>query len=150
VSLPQNLGGWTFVVGAGTSAEAVIGAGPQVAVPFERLQLQLPVTGINAVDKALGVIGSTVNRFVDRVISATQGSRSIPFGAGGTVCLAVNFTNGQKITIGHRLGTSAVSILFGCPTTGALASGTFSADANNIYITPSATWIGDVFLLIHA
>jgi hypothetical protein len=55
------------------------------------------------------------------------------------------------VKLAHRLGTSAVSVLFGVPEyPGGPANGAFTADSENVYIVAGATWTGDVFLLAHA
>jgi hypothetical protein len=132
--VPKSLGGWTFVRNVGTSRQQLV---VQTAIPFERLQVRTPEDLVSAFD-----------RFVDRVISATHGSRSIPFGAGGTVLEQVSFVNGAVQVIPHRLGTASVRGIFGIPSTGAAPAATMTADAQNVTITPSATWTGDVYLLV--
>jgi hypothetical protein len=139
MSIPLTLRGWTFVTGAGTSAEAIAASGPQVAVPFERLQM--------APSTLLAGVISVFNRFVDRVDSATRGSRSYPFGAGGTVLVAASFTSGQTLTAAHRLGTANVSPLGWCRSgTAGFGSFAVSSDGNSVIFTPNATFVADVFI----
>jgi hypothetical protein len=140
VSLPKSLGGWTFVRNGGTAAEAVVGAGEQVAVPFERLQ----ASGLDV--KSLV---SLFNRFVDNVIRATRGARSYPFGAAGTVFQAVSFVSGKPIKLAHRLGTASLSAIFSVTTTpGTVPDAYVAFDANYATFTPSTSWVGDVYILV--
>ena len=142
VSLPKSLGGWTFVRNAGTPAEAIVGTGEQTAVPFERLQ---------ATAKDLAGLVSLFNRFVDNVIRATRGARSIPFGAGGTVLLDVNFVAGVTLVVPHRLGTASLFAIFGVTTTpGAVPDASVSFDANNATFVPGTSWRGPVVILVTA
>lgn len=146
VALPQTLRGWTFVQDPGLPSEAVIGT--QTAVPFERLQ----VTGLTA-PPPLGTVISVFNRFVDRVISATLGSRSVPFGAGGTVLVACSFTSGVPLTVAHRLGTANVSPIGwsrGPASLGVAGFGSFtvSPDGGSVVLNPITTFVADVFITV--
>lgn len=146
MAIPQTLRGWTFVQNAGTPSEAIVGAGTQTAVPFERLQSQ--ITG--AEEKGpLKTLVATFNKFVDRVISATLGSRSIPFGAGGTVLLAVQFTAGKTLKVAHRLGTTNVNAMGWCRS-GASGYGSYalSSDGASIIFTPNTSFVADVYITV--
>ena len=134
MTLPA-LKGWTFVSNVGATSQAIV---TKTSVPFERLQ----ATGVKTVEDLV----SLFNRFVDRVISATTGSRSVPFGAGGTVLVGVSFVAGTPQSLPHRLDTPNVHAIFGVPSAGvALAS--FSADAKNATFVPSTNFTCDVYLL---
>lgn len=137
MSIPQTLRGWTFVTNPGTASEAVSKA--QTAVPFDRPQI-----------KSLDDIVTVFNRFVQSVAAATLGARSVPFGAGGTVLLGAKFTSGQTLMVPHRLGTAACSAIFACPTAGAAPAAVASFDANVARFAATATWTGDVYILVTA
>lgn len=139
--IPQTLRGWTFVSGAGTSNEKIVASGTQTAVPFERLKVPS--------DGPLKPVADVINRFIDRAISATLGSRSVPFGAGGTVLLAVAFTAGQTLTVAHRLDTSFVNAIGWCRS-GLSGYGGYSvsSDGARITFTPNTTFVADVYITV--
>ena len=135
MTLPQSIKGWTFVNTDGTIVT-------QTAVPFERIQ---------AIESG-GVKGlvSAFNRFVDRTISATQGSRSVPFGAGGVVVLGVVASYGTTKTISHRLGTSNLSAFWGATSLGGLPIAKVTFDVVNVTIVPGGDFTAPLFITVNA
>lgn len=139
--IPQSLSGWTFVDYSQGGNGRIVGSGPQLATPFERLQAAATLT-------LPGMI-SLVNRFVDRVISATLGSRSIPFGAGGTIAINVTLPSSGQVKIPHMLQTSSVMVFASVGQGGATPAFVASADVNNVTLTMSSSGTCNLLFLVH-
>lgn len=124
--------GWTFVRGAETITKT--------AMPY--LRRALP----KGTDLA-GVV-EWLNKFVQSDEEATRGSRSLPFGAGGTVVESVVFTQNVQAKVPHLLGTSNLLAFWLVPTTGSIAIQNSSFDATYFYVMPSLNWTGGVVFLV--
>ena len=125
---------WTFLTGLGAAPNA------KSATPF--LRRLLPSTA------PLPDVITWLNLLVGSIDEATRGSRSLPFGAGGTVYDSIVFQSGVLAKIPHLLGTTNVFALFTAPSVGIIDTATVTFDSTYCYINPGANFTcGIVFLV---
>jgi hypothetical protein len=128
--------GWTFVRDAGLKTQTLIS---HSATPFLRRRLDGAAQMKDVIQWA---------NLVDRDIEeATVGSRSLPFGAGGTVIESYAFTSGAKVQIPHLLKTSSAFAIWLVPSAGT-PTATISFDDTYATIIPAATFTAGLLLLV--
>lgn len=126
--------GSTFVYDAGTTQERVV---TQTAVPLERLKL----TSADPQE-----LVRVFNTFADQMHKATLPSRSLP-NVVVVVLVAIAFTNGQSVTLAHRLGTASVAVELldkSVATSGVAEAGWTAKDDTNVTLLPAGTFTADV------
>jgi len=130
---------WTYVQNAGTSSATLL---TKTAVPFLRRRL-------DPQSASLATIIQWANLFMNDVEQATVGSRSLPFGAGGTVILPITFKVGTNYQIPHYLKTASLIAFWSIPSSGfGNIVGTVTFDNTYAYVTPNSEFTAGMFIVV--